>query len=48
MRKVLEDHNYEVMKSIGKGAFGEVVLAKNSTFEYNSKKKMNDIQPLKS
>lgn len=22
MRKVLEDHNYEVMKSIGKGAFG--------------------------
>ncbi len=32
MRKVLEDHNYDVVKSIGKGAFGEVVLAKNSIF----------------
>ena len=31
MRKVREEHNYEVVKSKGKGAYGEVVLAKNST-----------------
>lgn len=30
MRRALEEHHYEVIKSIGKGAFGEVVLAKNS------------------
>ena len=31
MRLALESKNYEVVKSIGKGAFGEVVLARNST-----------------
>lgn len=30
MKKVLEDQDYEVIRSIGKGAFGEVILAKNS------------------
>jgi serine/threonine protein kinase len=30
MRKALEDKNYEIIKSIGKGAFGEVMLARNS------------------
>jgi serine/threonine protein kinase len=30
IRKPLEDKGYETLKSIGKGAFGEVVLAKNS------------------
>jgi len=31
MRKALDDKGYEIIKSIGKGAFGEVVLARNST-----------------
>jgi serine/threonine protein kinase len=31
MRKALDDKNYEIIKSIGKGAFGEVMLARNST-----------------
>jgi serine/threonine protein kinase len=31
MRRALDDKNYEIIKSIGKGAFGEVVLARNST-----------------
>jgi hypothetical protein len=31
MRKVREEHNYEVVKSKGKGAYVEVVLGKNST-----------------
>lgn len=31
IRKPLEEHGYEIVKSIGKGAFGEVVLALNST-----------------
>jgi hypothetical protein len=30
MRKALEDRGYEVMKSIGKGAFGEVLLSRKS------------------
>jgi hypothetical protein len=30
MRQALEYKNYEIVKSIGKGAFGEVVLARNS------------------
>lgn len=30
MRKALDDKNYEIIKSIGKGAFGEVMLARNS------------------
>jgi serine/threonine protein kinase len=30
MRRALEEKNYEIIKSIGKGAFGEVVLARNS------------------
>ena len=30
IRKPLEEKGYEAMKSIGKGAFGEVILAKNS------------------
>lgn len=29
MRQALELKNYEIIKSIGKGAFGEVVLARN-------------------
>lgn len=32
IRKPLEEKGYDVMKSIGKGAFGEVILAKNSNF----------------
>lgn len=31
MRKALEEKNYEIIKSIGKGAFGEVMLARQST-----------------
>ena len=31
MRQALEGKNYEIIKSIGKGAFGEVVLARNRT-----------------
>ena len=30
MRQALESKNYEIVKSIGKGAFGEEVLARNS------------------
>jgi len=30
MRRALEDKNYEIIKTIGKGAFGEVMLARNS------------------
>lgn len=30
MKKALEERNYEIVKSLGKGAFGEVVLARNS------------------
>lgn len=33
MRQALESKNYEIVKSIGKGAFGEVVLARNSTLQ---------------
>ena len=29
MRQALEGKNYEIIKSIGKGAFGEVVLARH-------------------
>jgi len=32
MRKALEDRGYEVIRSIGKGAFGEVLLSRKSTF----------------
>ena len=31
IRKALEEKNYEIIKSIGKGAFGEVMLARQST-----------------
>jgi serine/threonine protein kinase len=31
MRKALDEKNYEIIKSIGKGAFGEVMMARNST-----------------
>lgn len=31
MRKALDEKNYEIIKSIGKGAFGEVMLARQST-----------------
>lgn len=31
MRQALEGKGYEIIKSIGKGAFGEVVLARQST-----------------
>ena len=31
MRQALELKGYEIIKSIGKGAFGEVVLAKQSS-----------------
>jgi hypothetical protein len=30
MRKALEDRGYEVIRSIGKGAFGEVLLSRKS------------------
>ncbi len=30
MRKALDEKNYEIIKSIGKGAFGEVMLARHS------------------
>lgn len=30
MRKALEERGYEVTKSIGKGAFGEVLLSRKS------------------
>jgi len=30
MRKALEEKGYEIIKSIGKGAFGEVMLARHS------------------
>ena len=33
MRKALDEKNYEIVKSIGKGAFGEVMLARNSSNE---------------
>jgi hypothetical protein len=33
MRQALESKSYEVVKSIGKGAFGEVVLARNSIIQ---------------
>jgi serine/threonine protein kinase len=31
MKRALEERHYEIIKSIGKGAFGEVMLARNST-----------------
>jgi serine/threonine protein kinase len=34
IRKPLEEKGYETLKSIGKGAFGEVLLAKNSNFSF--------------
>jgi hypothetical protein len=30
MRKALDERGYETIKSIGKGAFGEVVVARKS------------------
>lgn len=30
MRKALEERGYEVIRSIGKGAFGEVLLSRKS------------------
>lgn len=34
MRRALEEKNYEIIKSIGKGAFGEVMLARQSTMRW--------------
>lgn len=35
MRQALEGKNYEIIKSIGKGAFGEVVLARHRNYLIN-------------
>ena len=32
IRKPLEEAGYEIVKMIGKGAFGEVILVKESTY----------------
>lgn len=44
MRRALEDKNYEIIKSIGKGAFGEVVLARNSTSPLTQNPQTNSTQ----
>lgn len=36
MRKALDERGYETIKSIGKGAFGEVVVARKSNNTYHS------------
>jgi serine/threonine protein kinase len=36
MRKALDEKGYETIKSIGKGAFGEVVVARKSNITYHS------------
>ncbi len=46
MRKALEERGYETIKSIGKGAFGEVVVARKSRslFQLESSEKLYAIK----
>ena len=44
MRQALEGKNYEIIKSIGKGAFGEVVLARHRNHQLTQVPQMSITQ----